>query len=57
VGKQSDPAEAETMQFEQLLDLALFFLGEMKDEDAVQFIQVCFQHMHRKKLAAGGMKL
>ena len=45
------------MQFEQLLDLALFFLGEMKDEDAFQFIQVCFQHMHRKKLAAGGMKL
>lgn len=29
----------------------------MKDEDAVQFIQVCFQHMHRKKLAAEGMKL
>ena len=37
--------------------MTLFFLSEMADEDAVEFIQVCFQHLHRKKLAGSDMKL
>jgi|LauGreDrversion4_2_1035121.scaffolds.fasta_scaffold467190_1 hypothetical protein len=45
------------MQMEQMLDLIIFYLGEIKTEDAVEFIQVCFQHLHRKKLQEGGIVL
>jgi hypothetical protein len=29
----------------------------MEDEESMEFVQVVFQHMYRKKLAAEGMKL
>lgn len=42
---------------EQMLDLCIFFMGELKDDDAVEFIQAQFQHMHRKKLVKQGVAL
>lgn len=57
LANERDPAEQEAMQVEQLLDMTLFFLNEMHQEDAVEFLQVCFQHLHRKKLNDAGMKL
>lgn len=42
---------------EQMLDLVIFFMGELKDDDSVEFIQAQFQHIHRKKLAKAGVAL
>lgn len=55
--KESDPEEIEAVQMEQMLDLVIFFMGEIKDDDAIEFIQAQFQHMHRKKLAKQGVNL
>lgn len=49
--KEQDQDEIDAVQMEQMLDLCIFFMGELKDDDAVEFIQAQFQHMHRKKLA------
>lgn len=42
LANERDPQEQEAMQVEQLLDMTLFFLNEMHQEDAVEFLQVCF---------------
>jgi len=39
---EKDEDEKNAMQMEQMLDLIIFYLGEIKTEDAVEFIQVCF---------------
>ena len=57
VSLEKDEDEKNAMQMEQMLDLIIFYLGEIKTEDAVEFIQVCFQHLHRKKLQEGGIVL
>lgn len=57
VALEKDEDEKNAMQMEQMLDLIIFYLGEIKTEDAVEFIQVCFQHLHRKKLQDGGIQL
>jgi hypothetical protein len=52
VKKETDQDEVEATTMEQMLDLCIFFMGELKEDDAVEFIQAQFQHIHRKKLAA-----
>jgi hypothetical protein len=42
VAQEKDEDEKNAMQMEQMLDLIIFYLGEIKTEDAVEFIQVCF---------------
>ena len=55
--KESDQDEIDAVQMEQMLDLVIFFMGELKEDDAVEFIQAQFQHIHRKKLAKKGVAL
>ena len=40
--KESDPDEIEAVQMEQMLDLVIFFMGEIKEDDAIEFIQAQF---------------
>lgn len=56
---QSETAQDEIDQvtMEQMLDLVIFFMGEIQEEDAVEFIQAAFQHLRRKKLQNQGVKV
>lgn len=36
--KETDPTEVEAVQMEQMLDLVIFFMGEIKEDDALEFI-------------------
>jgi len=42
LAKEQDQNEVDAVQMEQMLDLVIFFMGEIKEDDALEFIQAQF---------------
>lgn len=40
--KEQDLAEVDAVVMEQMLDLVIFFMGEIQEDDAIEFIQAQF---------------